>query len=149
MGEKNILVTDNYDYKTFNALMPGANDKSIGTTAREVCAEPCRFLGYLLHNNAASVVTWALLFFRPAGEVTVGETPPDLTIKMGADQSVAWDLLRPLMQHCDNIDGTPGSSGNLRIEALSVASTATEAGSAAPATLTTGTFFFKRLGVRG
>lgn len=128
MDNLDLLAADNLELVQFNALQPDPKRVSIGSTVRNIAHEMVTWAGYVIHNNDSSLNTWVQIFFKPSNMVTLGSTPPDFTIKLTPGASVAWDFYRPIRQ----------GSG------MSVASTTTETGSTAPATLTTGQFLIKK-----
>lgn len=128
MEIRNLTALDNVELVTFNALNSDPLRQGISSTARNIANEQITFCGYLLHNNDATLNTWVQVYFKPANQVTVGSTIPDMTIKLTAGVSVAWDFLSPIRQ------GT----------GLSIASTTTEIGSTAPTSATTGSILIKK-----
>lgn len=126
MSDNNLLSHDYYEFMAYNALTP---QTTIGSTPREVSAVQTDLWGYILHNGNAAT-SWVQIFFRKASEVVLGTTPPDLTIMLGASQSIALELRSPLRKI--------GSKG------LTVAGTTAETGNSA-ATVT-GEILFKKLG---
>jgi|SRR6185503_18101211 len=125
--DRNLLALDHYNVVAFNATQTNTKRTGISSTPREIKDTQITWAGYLLHNNDASLPSWVQVFFKPAAEVMLGTTGPDFTIKLGAGESIAWDLLNPIRQ------GT----------GFTVAGTTTETGSTAPTAPVTGAFFFK------
>lgn len=86
---------DTYDTRIINALRTerDANNNLwtvLDGTVRQVSDKTCLLLGYLF-NNTDGARRWIQLFYRPATEVNLGVTPPDLTIGLGASGSVEYD----------------------------------------------------------
>lgn len=131
-SERNLLAMDHYVTVAFNATQTNVARQGMTNVPREISAEQITWAGYLIHNND-SAVTWVQVFFKPAIEVQIGITAPDFTIKLGSQESLAWDWLNPIRQ------GT----------GFTVAATTTETGSTSVTAATTGVFFFKpRQGAR-
>ena len=125
MSGYSLFTRDQVEVVPFNALQPV--NISIGTTVRAVAEKQVTWMGYVFHNNTASD-NWVQVFFRPAGQVVLGTTPPDFTVLINANDSATLWFKDPIRQ------GT----------GFSVAGTTTETGSSAPATLTTGQVLIKR-----
>ena len=108
------------------SIVAGVSVTGFNTTVRDVGAgKRIAFIGYVLNNNDAAA-RWLQIFFRPATEVVLGTTAPDMTILVGASGSVAWDWQDPIAQ------GT----------GFSVACTTTETGASGPTATMTGSIFY-------
>lgn len=126
-----INSRDNKKIFKANAIqlnVEGLSTTGFNTTVRNVGSGQVVFLSYLLHNNDAST-RWLQVFFRPASEVTLGTTAPDMTILVGASQSILGSL-------------TDDESNIRQGTGLSVACTTTETGSTAPTAAMTGSIFY-------
>ena len=124
---------DAYDVRTFNGLRTEVDANGniwtgLNATVREVTPTSALFLGYLFNNTDGARI-WVQIFYRPATEVALGTTPPDLTIPVGASGSVAWDFVH----------------ARLARRGFSLAATTTETG-ATGATTVTGEILYKQRG---
>lgn len=59
---------------------------SVLATKQEISATPVYLMGYYVSNRAGTE-RFLKIWFKPAASVTVGTTPPDLTIPLAAAQS--------------------------------------------------------------
>lgn len=97
----------------FNAL---TTDGRLTNVVRNVASAGTRKIyGYLLHNPNGSE-SFMQVFYKPAIDVALGTTAPDLIVKISANGSVAWDFSDPRGK---------GATG------MSVAATTTDTGSTA------------------
>ena len=128
---KSIPSRDTKKIFKANALQPitgGVSATGFDTTVRNIGSGQVILLGYLLHNND-NAARWLQIFFRPASEVILGTTAPDMTVLVGASAS----LLGSLTDDENNIRQGTG---------LSVACTTTEIGTTGPTAAMTGSIFY-------
>ena len=128
---KAIASRDNkkiFKANALQAIVEGASATGFNATVRNIGSDQVIFLSYLLHNND-SATRWLQVFFRPASEVVLGTTAPDMTILVGASQSILGSL-------------TDDESNIRQGTGLSVACTTTETGSTAPTSAMTGSIFY-------
>ena len=131
MAAYNLRTCEEYSIQSYNALIGtvdanGNLNTGLTSTVRQIAGTQTTFLGFILHNNAATR-HWVQVFFRPANQVVLGTTAPDFTIAVGASGDVAWDFYHPIRQ------GT----------GLSLACTTTEIGTTTATTAMTGSIYYK------
>lgn len=124
MGSGPLKSLDHYDLRAINGLQTdqdanGNTWTTLNGTVRQVSAQTCYLLGYLF-NNTDTARRWVQIFYRPANEVALGTTPPDLTIGVGASGSIEYDSYYPRSAR----------------RGLSIACTTTETGSTGATTVT-------------
>lgn len=129
MSDNDLRAQDFYQFKSFNGLSAGGLT-GIGGTVRVVSAVHSDLYGFILHNNDAAT-RWVRIYYKPSADVTPGTTIPDLTIMLGASQSIALELRNPIRK--------VGSVG------LAVDAATTETGSTAPTASVTGEILYKEL----
>ena len=99
MGSGPIKSADHYDVRAVNALQTDRDANNnlwtvLDGTVRQISASTCYLLGYLF-NNTDGARRWIQMFFRPATEVALGTTAPDITIGLGASGAIEYDSYYP------------------------------------------------------
>lgn len=96
MSGYDLKAYDAYDFKTWNSLQTGTENQGIAGTVRAIADSFTRLYGYNFHNNDPQSDVWVQLFFRPAGEVVLGVTPPDRTVRLQTGEDVEMNFKHPL-----------------------------------------------------
>lgn len=77
---------NNYSANALKPEIDGVSSAGFNSTVRNIGLGSVVFACINLHNNDGTAA-WLQVFFRPADEVVLGTTPPDVTFKFGGNES--------------------------------------------------------------